>query len=152
MTSQHEANQSKKAVSPQVLMCSLCITRVTYWKLSWQVLGGVPQHTGTHGGCDGDRRAIHLLRLKRTRTWQGTEDTVGLFSSDSGFWVFVVLKTWRQETSETETERRKRRAGDHAKRRQKHREAEWQRQLSQTFPSLDVSRLINGIKWDNSIG
>lgn len=41
---------------------------VTYWELSWQVLGGVPQHAGTHGRRDRDGRAVHLLRLKRTRT------------------------------------------------------------------------------------
>lgn len=40
----------------------------TYWELSWQVLGGVPQHAGTHGRRDRDGRAVHLLRLKRTRT------------------------------------------------------------------------------------
>lgn len=41
---------------------------VTYWELSWQVLGGIPQHAGTHGRRDRDGRAVHLLRLKRTRT------------------------------------------------------------------------------------
>lgn len=40
----------------------------TYWELSWQVLGGVPQHAGTHGRRDRDGRSVHLLRFKRTRT------------------------------------------------------------------------------------
>lgn len=124
-----------------LLSSSTCRFKVTYWKLSWQVLRRVPQHVGTHGGGDGNGRAIHLLGLKRTWTWKATR---GKHLGNTVHFNIYSIKDTKETIRKWGNDRKGREAGKGA--RLQYREAN-QRRNSFRFGVLknDVV-LVQGLK------